>query len=207
MRRLAQNPSSEVIVTFMPKHFMRFVSQMDDNVDAVFGHSGRWRDFTSCGTGSEKQMFLLARYRDMLKQAGFQYLLDFELVTRKGESLYIVFGTNHRRGLEKMKESVWEVDKLQGVGYRDPNDLRQETLFDLDAPALRPLEGLLLSQLSTAGKTRVEDLRNFALFNTVYREQHVIPALTALRDKLVITTDTTQIRRASHVWKTTSQSG
>lgn len=199
MRRLAQNPSSEVVVTFGPQHFIRFVSQLDNAVDAIFGHDSSWREVASMSDGRQKKRFLLSRYRSMLNQAGFQYLLDFELVTRNGESLYLVFGTNHRRGLEKMKQSVWEVDKLQGLGFRDPQDIEEEALFDLEDPILEPLERLIEARLADRAPTRVESLREFALFQTVYREQHVIPALLKMRERSIITCDRPRIERAAFV--------
>jgi three-Cys-motif partner protein len=199
IRRIAQNPSSEVIITFMPQHFVRFVNQMADSTDTVFGHDRSWRDVVNVSEPSQKKSFLLTAYRSMLNKAGFRFILDFELVTRKGESLYLIFGTNHRRGLEKMKESVWSVDQVAGVGYRDPRDEMQETLFDFTDPMLGPLERFLESELAKRGPLRVEQLREDTLFQTVYREQHVIPALTNLRAVGHVDCDRPKIQRASIV--------
>ncbi|MDJ0362277.1 three-Cys-motif partner protein TcmP [Rhodococcus sp. H29-C3] len=199
IRRLAQNPSSEVVVTFMPQHFTRFVSTLGGEVDAVFGHDSSWREVADIQDGSKKKGFLLGKYRKMLKEAGFQFLLDFELVTKKGESLYLIFGTNHRRGLEKMKQSVWEVDAQYGIGFRDPKDEFGEALFDLDDPQLAPLERMLVERLSSRESVRVETLREFSLFSTVYREQHVIPALVQLRERNSISCDRPRIERAAMV--------
>lgn len=201
MRRLAQNPSSEVIVTFKPQHFIRFVSQMNESVDEVFGHDPGWREVANLADGITKKSFLLGRYRAMLSEAGFQFLLDFELVTTQGESLYLLFGTNHRRGLEKMKQSVWEVDKTHGIGFRDPKDDLEQALFDLTDPQLGPLERMLAIRLGNGQKVRVESLRDFALFQTVYREQHVIPALQKLRENGRIECDRSRIERAAFVWQ------
>ena len=46
-QRLAANVSSEVIVTLLPQHFVRFVSQMGEAGDEVFGGNPSWRDVTS----------------------------------------------------------------------------------------------------------------------------------------------------------------
>ncbi|MCS4255954.1 three-Cys-motif partner protein [Rhodococcus erythropolis] len=199
IRRLAQNPSSEVVVTFMPQHFIRFVDKLGAEVDVIFGHDSSWRDVAKIQDGSKKKTFLLGKYRKMLREAGFQFILDFELVTKKGESLYLIFGSNHRRGLEKMKQSVWEVDALNGVGFRDPKDEFEEPLFDLNDPHLAPLERMLIERLSSGDSVRVEALREFSLFSTVYREQHVIPALIILRDRNLISCDRPRIERAALV--------
>ncbi|WP_216917827.1 three-Cys-motif partner protein TcmP [Nocardia noduli] len=198
LQRIADNPGSEVIVTFKPQHFVRFVDDLGDGADDVFGGDRTWRQASSLPS-SEKRQFILTCYRNALKTAGFRYLLDFELVDRRGDALYLVFGTNHRRGLEKMKDSLWEVDKVFGIGFRDPRDSQLETLFEFTDPELNPLSRLLRERLHTHGPTLVNDLCDFALFDTVFRPQHVIDALRPLvRSGVAVLDDgTRQIRRRS----------
>lgn len=179
LERLAANVSSEVIVTLQPQHFVRFVTDMGNEGDQVFGGDPAWREVANMES-AQKSRHILTCYRNALHAAGFRYLLDFELVPHHGQLLYLVFGTGHRRGVEKMKDSLWEVDRTEGVGFRDPRDEQAETLFDLDKPFLGPLARLLLSRLRRGGQARVHDLREFALFETVYRPEHVIDALTQL---------------------------
>jgi three-Cys-motif partner protein len=183
IKRLAGNPASEVIVTLGPQHFIRFVTELGESADEVFGGDPRWRQVAAMVDGQQKRRLLLTCYRSMLAKAGFRFLLDFEMVDRRGESLYLVFGTSHERGLQKMKEAVWQIDPAFGVKFRDPRDEQNETLFLVDQPQDAPLQRLLLQRLAGRGPTRVLDLRRYALFETVYREQHVIPALTALRQQ------------------------
>lgn len=176
LERIAANVSSEVIVTLQPQHFIRFVTNLGESADEVFGGDPAWRAIR--GMSPEvKSRHILTCYRQALKAAGFPYLLDFELVDTRGQVLYLVFGTGHERGVQKMKQSLWEVDRVQGVGFRDPRDEQAETLFDFDEPQLGPLVRLLEQRLSVVGRCRVEDLRRFALFETVYRPEHVIDAL------------------------------
>jgi three-Cys-motif partner protein len=180
LQRLANNVSSEVIVTLFPQHFVRFVSEQGEAGDAVFGADPTWRTVANLAPHA-KSRHILTCYRNALHAAGFPYLMDFELVPRHGQPLYLVFGTGHPRGVQKMKQSLWEVDRTQGVGFRDPRDEQAETLFDLTEPQLGPLTRLLAHKLhDDDGRSRVEDLRNFALFETVYRPEHVINALYPL---------------------------
>ncbi|MGC4808629.1 three-Cys-motif partner protein TcmP [Micromonospora sp. DT233] len=182
LQRLAKNVSSEVMVTLSPQHFVRFVSKMGEDADDVFGGDPHWRTVTNLAPEA-KSRHILTCYRQGLRAAGFPYLLDFELVPRHGQPLYLVFGTGHPFGVEKMKESLWEVDRTQGVGFRDPRDEQAETLFVLDEPQLGPLTRLLHQKLRDGGPARVEDLRRFALLETVYRPQHVLRALEPLMDR------------------------
>jgi three-Cys-motif partner protein len=182
LQRLATNVSSEVIVTLSPQHFVRFVSQQGEAADDVFGGDPHWRAVTDLAPEA-KSRHILTCYRQALRAAGFPYLLDFELIPRHGQPLYLIFGTTHRRGVEKMKDSLWEVDRTQGVGFRDPRDEQAETLFVMDQPMLGPLSRLLEHKLRESGPTSVKDLRDFALFETVYRPEHVIRALKPLLEQ------------------------
>lgn len=199
LKRLAANVSTEVIVTLLPQHFVRFVSNLGEAGDDVFGGDPRWRDVVNLPPAA-KSRHILTCYRQALQAAGFPYLLDFELVPRNGQPLYLVFGTRHHLGVQKMKDSLWEVDRVQGVGFRDPRDEQAETLFAMDEPLLGPLTRLLQQRLRDSEPVRVEDLRQFALFETVYRPEHVIKALKPLIDAgSVKIEDGGPLRRASFV--------
>ncbi|GAA2987471.1 three-Cys-motif partner protein TcmP [Actinokineospora diospyrosa] len=193
LQRLASNVATEVIVTFGSQSFVRFVSKLGPAADAVFGGDQRWREVAHLDDGPAKRQHMLNCYRETLGSAGFKHLLDFELVDRRGEVLYLVFGTNHQRGVEKMKDTLWDVDPVKGVGFRDPRDEQHETLFEVDEPLVAPLGRLLLPRIQAAGPKgiRVHDLRKFALHETVFRQQHVIRALEPLRasGKIETTTD------------------
>jgi three-Cys-motif partner protein len=199
LQRLASNVSSEVIVTLFPQHFVRFVSDLGKAGDEVFGGDPHWRTVADLAPKA-KSRHILTCYRQALRAAGFPFLLDFELIPRKGQPLYLIFGTGHHLGVKKMKDSLWEVDRAQGVGFRDPRDEQAETLFDMDEPLLGPLTRLLEHKLRDSGRARVEDLREFALFETVYRPEHVIRALKPLLDQGAIKVEGgSTLRRGSFV--------
>lgn len=191
LQRLAGNVSSEVMITFLPQHFVRFVTKLGESADQVFGGDQRWRDVAKLPDGPAQRRHLLDCYRQALSRAGFQHLLGFELVPRTGQSLYLLFGTNHPLGVKKMKDTLWEVDKSFGVGFRDPRDDQEETLFELNEPQLAPLGRLLLPTITEAGSSgcRVNDLVNFTLFETVFRKEHIIPTISMLRDEGKVETD------------------
>ncbi len=93
-------------------------------------------------------------------------------------------------------------DPVFGVGFRDPRDERQEALFDLTDPHLDPLSRLLHWRIDRAGAdgVRVSVLRDFALYETVFRPQHVIKALEVLRRRRLIVADASgPIRIASMI--------
>lgn len=181
VKRIASNPSSEVIITMQPQYFSRFAEVEDlAHGDKVFG-SKEWREVASQASGV-KTRWLLERYRKTIEAAGLPYVLDFELVDKRGQSLFLVFGTSHPKGLTKMKEAMWEVDEMNGIGYRDPRDPNQETLAIELEPQTAPLKRLILDHLRTLPDRRsaAYELRRFALFNTVFKESQAASAVREL---------------------------
>ena len=180
VRRIAKNPSSEVIITFEPHHFARFPTSAHG--DAVFGDP-EWRRVADL-PASAKADWVVNKYREVLHDAGFPFVLTFELVGVGGHSLFLIFGTTHVRGLQKMKEAMWEVDPIQGVQYRDPADPDQQLLDIRLEPHTEPLRRELLQYLREAPEhsASVGDLRRFALYRTVYKESQVKPVLDKLVD-------------------------
>lgn len=179
--KIAENPGSEVIITMQPQYFSRFAGTDDiEHGDKVFG--GReWR--AAAAQESEvKGRWLLEHYRETVQKAGFDFVLDFELIDARGHALYLVYGTRHDKGLKKMKEAMWEVDAVRGAGYRDPRDPSQETLdiqFEPSTAPLRRLLGKHLESLDSRSAT-VINLRRFALYRTVYKESQVMPVVSEM---------------------------
>lgn len=176
--RVAGNPGSEVIITMQPQYFSRFAGTDDvEHGDKVFG--GRdWREVAD-QKSEDKGRWLLERYRETVRAAGFDFVLDFELIDARGQALYLVHGTTHDKGLKKMKEAMWEVDAVRGAGYRDPRDPSQETLDIQFEPSTAPLRRLITKYLETVSDraATVTQLRRFALYETVYKESQVKPVV------------------------------
>lgn len=192
VRRIAHNPSSEVIITFEPQYFSRFAaSDALEHGDTVFGDQS-WRDVAD-QPADAKTRWVIAKYRDVLVNEGFPFVLTFELVKTRGHSLFLVFGTTHVRGLQKMKEAMWEVDSISGVQYRDPADPNQELLDIRMEPSTSPLMRELLAHLqgTPSGEASVSDLRRHALYQTVYKESQVKPVLDQLAARGAIVGDGT----------------
>jgi three-Cys-motif partner protein len=171
VKRIADNASSEVIVTIQPQYFARFAEVQDiEHGDKVFG-STSWREVAR-QPSHQKISWLLNHYRKTIEISGFRFVLDFELADESGHLLYLVFGTSHKRGLQKMKEAMWEVDDIYGTGYRDPRDPDQETLQIQFEPQTATLRRLILAHLATLPdqQATMNELREFALYQTVYKE-------------------------------------
>ncbi|MFD7645793.1 three-Cys-motif partner protein TcmP [Kitasatospora sp. NPDC059795] len=139
LQRIAgSHHSSEVMVTFQPSFLVRFAEKNEHHRargDAFFGGSD-WHDVFR-RPPSTKGAYLHDQYRATLQRAGFQYTLAFEMIDEAGHLLYLIFGTRHERGVEKMKEASWAVDTTSGIRYRDPRTptSRPSTLSSNRTPA------------------------------------------------------------------------
>ena len=187
IRKIGQRKASEVFITFHSSWFTRFAKCTDIEAgDIVFG-SNQWREVTNLKNPREKKPFLVDKYRQSLLEAGFQFQLTFELIDEGGHSLFLVFGTNSADGVEKMKDAMWQVDKVAGSKFKDPRDPNQ-LKFDLsnDNPNLTLLSEQILHQLDQAPKSLTE-LQRFTLLETLFKKSHAKKAVDQLEaDQKVI---------------------
>lgn len=183
VKRIAQNRSSEVLVTFMSDQLQRWARKEDPQQgDLMFG-DGEWRHVAE-QPSTEKPRWLINLYRQRLKQAGFDYRLAFELVDEGGHAFFLVHGTKSEAGLRKMKDAMWRVDPERGVRFRDPHDTRQLTFDIRPEPELGALGSMLADHLEQQQEpVGVADLREWALTETVFLEKHVPAVLREWRDR------------------------
>ena len=176
VQRIAQQPSSEVLVTFEDQFFIRFANGEQQAGERVFGHSD-WRSVDRLPT-AEKKPFLLGLYREGLHSAGFPYVLTFEMIDEGGHSLQLFFGTTNKVAVEKFKDGLWEVDGVSGQRFRDPRYPNQMS-FDILEPDFTPLESRVLELLGERDYSMAE-LREDALLETIYKKTHVKPVVDRL---------------------------
>ncbi|MBB5120834.1 hypothetical protein AF335_05565 [Streptomyces eurocidicus] len=204
IQQIARHRSSEVMITFQPQFLIRFATKDDRHRaagDAFFGNTDWQGVFSQPSHG--KASYLRDQYRRTLKRAGFDHSLSFELIDEKGNLLYLIFGTRHEKGVEKMKDAMWKVDTATGVRYRDPKDPRQQVLDLTFAPDTGPLRRILLEYLKASPTGRlVEDLQRFTLLETVYKRGQVIDLLASMRRENQITTTPGRITRSTQITAT-----
>ncbi len=176
VQRIARQQSSEVLVTFQDQFFIRFADGEQEAGERVFGHSG-WRAVDQKLT-AEKAPFLVNLYRQGLHDAGFDYVLMFQMVDEGGHSLYQFFGATSEVAVEKFKDGLWEVDGVSGQRFRDPRDPHQMA-FDIREPDLSSLRNTVLRLLDEREHSMAE-LRQHALRETIYKKTHVSAAVETL---------------------------
>ncbi|MBS2966462.1 three-Cys-motif partner protein TcmP [Actinocrinis puniceicyclus] len=182
LERIAANNGSEVLLTFGPAFLTRFGTdpQHAAKGDAQFGGT-HWQGVYG-QPKAQKGRHLADAYRYItLPRAGFTHTLAFEMRDEGGRGLWLIFGTKHPAGLEKMKDAMWNVDPYGGVRYVDPADPAQIALDIRPEPFTGPLRRELLARIDQEDKgATVAVLQDFALRETVYKPTHVISAVRAL---------------------------
>ncbi|MCC3655789.1 three-Cys-motif partner protein TcmP [Streptomyces sp. S07_1.15] len=187
MRRIACNRSSEVITTFGPNWFSRREELNAEVLDAVFGGRDHWRPAAEEARPDERWRAWLGTYRAALQRAGFGYQLQFQLVPRTGQPLYLVFGTGSDAGLKAMKEAMWKVDDRDGESFRDPRTRGAEAIGQLDlfqaGGALDPELQELVTQRLKLGSATVEALGRWLLTETArWMPTHALRAVRLMRE-------------------------
>jgi three-Cys-motif partner protein len=201
IRRLARNPSSEVIVTFGPNWFSRRQRLEPEQFDIVFGGRRYWQPADQEHRPGERWRAWLATYREALQRAGFQYQLHFQIVPRTGQPLYLLYGTGHDKGVAVMKDAMWKVDGVDGMGFQDPRTRGaplpgQQVLF---AGGEDPELLELVKQRLEAGPVSLEQLGRWLLVETArWLPKHARQAVMSLQnDALVSVTPPGRVSGAS----------
>jgi three-Cys-motif partner protein len=177
VQRIASHRSSEVIVTFQGQFFYRFADVTEDQGNAVFGNTD-WKAVTG-QPSDEKKAFLAALYRQRLLDAGFRFVLPFEMIDESGHSLFQFFGTKNQTAVERFKDGLWKVDGLGGQRFRDPRQTNQ-LAFDIEEPDFWPLARTIEALLEERGQENLATLKTFAITDTIYRGPHVTDAMGLL---------------------------
>ncbi|GGP89963.1 three-Cys-motif partner protein TcmP [Streptomyces melanogenes] len=192
MARIARNKSSETITTFGPNWFSRREDLNADILDQVFGGRKFWTPAEAELRTDERWRVWLQTYRDALQRAGFGFHLQFELVPRTGQPLYLVFGTGSPKGLEAMKDAMWKVDDSDGMSFRDPRTRGAIPLGQLDlfqgADRCDPELIELVEQKLALGPATVEEIGRWLLTETSrWKATHALGAVREMRQDGAVT--------------------
>lgn len=184
--RIARNPASEVIVTFGPNWFSRRENLEPDRLDMVFGGRKYWEPANQEQRTDERWRAWLATYREALRRAGFRFQLHFQIVPKTGLPLYLVYGTKHPKGVEVMKDAMWEVDGNDGMGFADPRTrgapLPGQEMLLWGGPKNPELLELVRQRLEE-GPVSLGDLGHWLLVETArWRAKDAKPAVQDLLD-------------------------
>ena len=171
--QLLSSEKCEVIFNFMFEHVNRFVDDERPGIASsfvkLFGTSENEHRHAGTLAGDARKQFLRDLYVRQLKEiAGFDYVSPFEVmdVSRKRTAYYLMFGTRNLKGLEVMKDAMWDLDPVNGVRFSGFVDA-DEVLFK-PVPHLEPLRSELISCFARR-TVPVDEIEQFVLTETRYK--------------------------------------
>lgn len=134
-----------------------------DHMEDLFGTT----DFARVPPAGDpnRHDFLISLYGDQLRDfAGFDFVSRFRLVNLRGRPNVMFHGTRHRKGLEKIRSTMWALDPVEGDRFDARDDPNLQTLFGGEVD-LDPLRTAIVEKF-TGQTVTIEQLEDFVLFET-----------------------------------------
>lgn len=151
---------------YVPLPFIaRFVtdSAIKDSLMLLYGNAA-WTAARGVNGDARVGILRTAFEESMLNHCSYVRAFDIRPDGNRGYTLF--FGTRHVRGLEKMKEVMWNVDPAGGCLYTDATDPGQEVLFQPE-PDHAQLEAMLRDHFGVDAFT-IEEAEHFVLVSTPF---------------------------------------
>lgn len=169
MARILKFQRCEIFVNIMVEFINRFLEHPSDAITSHFPETFGTSDVLSIPREMGNRLDLILKlYRRQLNQYG-KYVGRFDMHGRRDRNTYsLYFATNAPKGFEKMKESMWSVDKYTGSKFSDA-DPKPNYLFD--SWGYDSLWDDMVKQY--AGKDiPMSDLENFVIEKTDFLPTH-----------------------------------
>lgn len=180
--RILRYRSCEVLATFMEGFVNRFASELAPGVlTELFGDSDWMPGLDLLEPGQRKEFWLELYQRKMRELGRAKFVLRFEMANKFNQAeYYLIFGTNHWRGVEAMKEAIFRVSKLGTYQFSDRTNPAQKTLFDYsDEPSWAPAVRDQVWATFKGSKVQEEALHRWIVLETVgiYRKKAILHPL------------------------------
>ncbi len=205
IKRIMENDKCEVLITFMYEEINRFIKdeKLWDSLEETFG-TDSWKVVLEITNPKERQNVLHNIYKEQLEnEAGISYVRSFKMKNKMNKTDYFLFfGTNHIRGLEKMKEAMWKVDEYGAFQFSDVGYNPAQTVLLEPEPNYGSLKRLIVEEFH-GKRVSIEELKHFVSAKTGFRETHfkrqiLRPMETALVPEIVVAVDRGDRRRGTY---------
>lgn len=156
---------------YVPLPFIaRFVSDqtVEDSLMLLYGNDA-WTAARGANPDARIGILRTSFEESMLDHCSYVRAFDIQPDGNRGYTLF--FGTRHLRGLEKMKEVLWNVDPAGGCLYTDATDPGQEVLFQPE-PDYAQLELMLRGHFGVDAFT-IEEAEHFVLVGTAFAKSRM----------------------------------
>jgi three-Cys-motif partner protein len=130
--RLAQQPRSEVLITFNYQSLNEWFLQdpyKHKHLDELYG-GDVWCQALQISSTDRKERYLMETYKKALERLGWKGH-PFRMVNKQNQTqYYLFFATAHWEGMLAMKQAMWRAAPTGDFQYFDLIDPRQPRLFD-----------------------------------------------------------------------------
>ncbi len=171
--RILQNPSSELLITFMYEEINRFLAhpEQPENYDALFG-TPKWREGIKIADPEQRRRMIHDIYLEQLRTVA-KHVRSFEMLNRGNRTDYFLFfATNNQLGLEKMKEAMWKV--APGGDYQFSDFTESSGILSLfgDRPDYDDLKQRLMHKFR-GQQAVIEQVEQFVIVDTPFLRTHI----------------------------------
>lgn len=174
IQKLMSHPKCEVFINFMYEFINRFITRdgQEKVMTRLFGTED-WRELNlDLLEPVARKATIHSFYQKQLEERAARYVRSFEMKGRRNPTKYFLFyGTNHKLGLEKMKDAMWSVDQGGGFTFSDATNPNQCVLFG-NEPDYSYLKNLLISKFSGKQVT-IESIEDYVVCETPFKRSHV----------------------------------
>ncbi|SFF23386.1 three-Cys-motif partner protein [Paenibacillus algorifonticola] len=161
--------SCEVFFNFMSSGVIRSSSVTDHT--ELFG-TEEWKEINDLEPSEKHYAFLDLYFKQLKTSAKVKFVRSFNVRNKKNATIFdLIYATNNKVGLEKMKAAMWAADPMGNYTFRDTTDKNQLVLFE-DSPDLTPLKETLLHKFSKQS-VQIQKIEEFVLFETPYLSTHI----------------------------------
>ncbi|MEK4479578.1 three-Cys-motif partner protein TcmP [Paenibacillus sp. FSL R5-0876] len=174
IKKLMSNPKCEVFINVMYEFINRFIDTpgQEKVMTELFGTID-WVDLNLKPKNAiDRKASIHSLYQKQLENNAAQYVRSFEMRGKRNATKYFMFyGTNNKKGLEKMKDAMWKVDTGGGYSFTDYTDPNQGVLFG-DEPDYELLKDIIKKEFS-GRRVTIEQLEDYVICVTPFRKAHL----------------------------------
>lgn len=181
VRRLLENPKTEVLVNVMVDVINRFLEHPDvqtqQHIVDLFG-TQQVLQVAQNPYGRIDALRLL--YQEQLSKCA-RFVRYFEMRDCNGRTIYyLFFASNHPLGHVRIKEAFWKVDPTSGYCFSDATNPNQLVLFDTDET---PRLASDLAKVFTSQRVTGEKIKKYVEDETPFIATHMRRALRLLEEE------------------------
>ncbi|WP_197415199.1 three-Cys-motif partner protein TcmP [Mycobacterium sp. M26] len=184
---IGSTPNSELLINFMVGFVHRFIER-DGQQKSIRELYGMEVDevLTQLEAGEDRIEQLVDVYRGKVSEAANLPLTQrFYMVNETGNISYaLIHATRSKVGLSRMKAAMWKADP--GGNFRFADRMAGDLVLFEPEPNLRQLRTIILSVFAGRRGVTAEELKDFVLLQTSFREPHVTPLLREFEQQKLI---------------------